>query len=139
MAEKKESTKVKDFTEPAKEFSGLVKENFLNGFDFTLSLWEENVKALNNQVDYWFNAEKDFLKTVRDFYSKFPKELNPSGNGNSKLLEEGTDRIVAFQKEYVEIVRSISDKLTKETKSLTQKNMEKAFSLLDDYLSTFRV
>ena len=139
MAEKKDTTKVKDFSEPTKEFSGLVKENFLNGFDFTLSLWEENVKALNTQVDYWLNVEKDFLKTVREFYSKFPKELNPSGNGNAKLLEAGSDRIVAFQKEYTDIVKTISDKLTKETRSLTQKNMEKAFSLLDDYLNTFRV
>jgi hypothetical protein len=32
---KKAASKVKDFTEPAKEFSGLVKENYLNGLDIS--------------------------------------------------------------------------------------------------------
>jgi len=139
MAEKKETHQVKDFTEPVKEFSGSVKENYLSGFDFALSLWEENVKALNNQVDYLLNAEKEYAKTVKGFSSKLPKEFGPIGNGNTKVIEEGVDRIVAFQKEYVNTIISISDKLTKVTKDLTHKNIEKAFSFFDDYLSSVRV
>ncbi len=139
MAEKKETHQVKDFTEPVKEFGGMVKENYLNGFDFALSLWEENVKALNNQVDYLLNAEKEYAKTVKEFSSKLPKEFGPIGNGNTKVIEEGVDRIVAFQKEYVNTIRSISDKLTKETRELTHKNIEKSFSLFDYYLNAFRV
>ncbi|MFQ5788628.1 MAG: hypothetical protein ACE5H1_11690 [Thermodesulfobacteriota bacterium] len=139
MAEKKEPKRVKDFTDPVKDLSGLVKENYLNGFDFTVSLWEENVKAINSQVDYLLNAEKEYAKTVKQVYSKLPTELSPVGNGNSKLVEEGFDRLISLQKEYVDTVKNISDKLTKETKSLTHKNVEKAFSLFDDYIEAFTI
>jgi len=77
--------------------------------------------------------------TVKEFSSKLPKEFGPIGNGNTKVIEEGVDRIVAFQKEYVNTITSISDKLTKVTKDLTHKNIEKAFSLFDYYPNAFRV
>ncbi len=137
MADKKETKRVKDFTVPVKDLSGLVKENYLNGFDFTLSLWEEQVKAINSQVDYFLNAEREYANTVKQAYSKLPGEFSPVSNGNSKLVDEGFDRLISLQKEYAGTVKSISDKLTKETKNLTHKNVEKAFSLFDDYLEAF--
>ena len=139
MVEKKETQRSKDVTNSVKELTGLVKESYLNGFEFAVSLWEENVKALNTQVDYVINAEKDYVKSLREFCSNLPKEVNPFGNGNSKALDEGVDRVVAFQKEYINAVRNMSDKLTRETRDLTHKNVEKAFSLFDDYLKSFSV
>src|SRR3990172_4358694 len=99
MAATKETQKVKDFTETVKGMTGLVKENYINGVEFALSLWDGNPKAINGQVD----------------------------------------RLVAFQKDYVDSVRKVSDKFTKEALNLTQKNVEKAFSLIDDYIGLFRV
>lgn len=139
MVEKKETQRLKDLTNPAKELSGLVKESYLNGFEFAVSLWEENIKAINTQVDYLINAEKDYVKSLREFCSNLPKEVNPFGNGNSKALDEGVDRVVAFQKEYINAVRNMSDKFTRETRDLTHKNLEKAFSLFDDYFKSFSV
>ncbi len=138
MSGKKETQRIKDVTNPVKEFTGLVKESYLNGFEFAVSLWEENLKSLNTQVDYLINAEKDYVKSLKEFYSNLPKEVNPFGNGNSKALDDGVDRIVAFQKDYVSAVRSLSDKLTRESRDLTHKNVEKAFSLFDDFLNSFR-
>ena len=139
MAEKKETQRPKDITGPVKELTGLVKESYLSGFEFTVSLWEENVRSLNTQVDYLINAEKDYVKSLKEFYSNLPKEVNPFGNGKSKAIDDGVDRIVAFQQEYITALRSMSDKLTRETRDLTHKNVEKAFSLFDDYLNSFRV
>jgi len=139
MAEKKDTKRVKDFTVPVKDLSGLAKENYLNGFDFTLSLWEENVRAINSQVDYLLNAEKEYANTVKQVYSKLPSEFSPVSNGNSKLVDEGLDRLISLQRGYADTVKSISDKLTKETKNLTHKNVEKAFSIFDDYLEAFTV
>lgn len=141
MVEKKETQRFKDVTNPVKELTGLVKESYLNGFEVAVSLWEENIKALNNQVDYLVNAEKDYAKSLKEFYSNLPKEVNPFGfgNGSSKALDDGVDRIVAFQKEYINAVRNMSDKVTRETRDLAHKNVEKAFSLFDDYLNSFRV
>jgi hypothetical protein len=139
MVEKRETQRPKEARNPAKELSGLVKESYLSGFEFAVSLWEENVRSLNAQVDYLINAEKDYAKSLKEFYGNLPKEVNPFGNGNSKALDDGVDRVVSFQKEYVNAVKSMSDKLTRETRDLTHKNVEKAFSLLDDYLNSFRV
>ena len=133
MAVTKETQKVKDFTETVKGMTGLVKENYINGVEFALSLWEENQKVLNAQVDQWLNLQQEFIKAGREFSDKFPKELATFSNGNS------VDRFVTIQKEYVESARKVSDKFTKETHNIAQKNVEKGFSLIDDYIGLFRV
>ena len=133
MAATKETQKVKDFTETVKGMTGLVKENYINGVEFALSLWEENLKVSNAQVDQWLNLQQEFIKAGREFSDKFPKELATFSNGNS------VDRFVTIQKEYVESARKVSDKFTKETHNIAQKNVEKGFSLIDDYIGLFRV
>src|SRR3990172_3699557 len=109
MAATKETQKVKDFTETVKGMTGLVKENYINGVEFALSLWEENQKVLNAQVDQWLNLQQEFIKAGREFSDKFPKELATFSNGNS------VDRFVTIQKEYVESARKVSDKFRNET------------------------
>ncbi len=138
MAATKETLKVRDLSETVRGITGLVKENYLNGVEFALSLWEENLKVLNTQVDHWLNVKKNYINSVRELYEKSPKEVVPFWNGNSKVINDEVDRLVVFQKDYTESVRSISDRFTKETLNLTKKNVEKALSLFDDYLNVFR-
>ncbi|MBI2488001.1 MAG: hypothetical protein HYW01_13880 [Deltaproteobacteria bacterium] len=137
MAETKETFKVKDLTETVKGLTGLVKENYLNGVELALSVWAENLKVLDNQVDQLFNFQQEYIKAGKEFQKKLPKEAGTFLDGNSKVIDE-FDRLVTFQKDYVKSVRSISDKFRKETVNLTQKNVEKAFSLVDDYLNLFK-
>jgi hypothetical protein len=132
MPATKETQKVKDFTESIKGITGLVKENYLNGVEFALSLWEENLKVLNAQVDQWLNFQQEFIKSGRDLYDKFPKELALFSKGGS------VDHFATLQKGYVESVRKVSDKFTKETLNLAEKNVEIAFSIIDDYMDLFR-
>ena len=138
MAEKKES-KVKDFTDTIDGFTGMVRENYLNGLKLAISIWEENQKVLNAQVDQWLNFQKEYVKASREAYEKLPKEVKELWNGNAKAMNDEVDRMIAFQKEYVETVRGISDRVIKETISLTQKNVEKAFSLFDEYFGSLKV
>jgi hypothetical protein len=133
MAAIKGTSKVKDFTEAVKAITGLVKENYLNGVEFSLSIWEENLKVFNTQVDQLFNFQKEISRSGKELYDKFPKEVATFSKGNS------IDQFVILQKDYVESVRKVSDKFTKETQNLAQKNIEKAFSLVDDYIGLFRV
>ncbi len=44
MVERKE-LKVRDITDAVNEITGLVKDNCLVWFEFTNSLWEENLKV----------------------------------------------------------------------------------------------
>jgi molecular chaperone GrpE (heat shock protein) len=138
MAEKKEAT-VRDFTDTVKEITGVVKESYLNGLELALSLWEENLRVLNSQLDKWLSLQQDYVKAGKEYYEKFPKEMVPFLNGNAKAVNEEVDRVMSFQKDYVDSVRSISDKFIKDTLSLTQKNVDRAFSIYDDFLNSFRV
>jgi len=138
MAEIKETLKVKDFTETVKGITGLVKENYLNGVELALSLWTENLKVLDSQVDQWFGFQQEYVKTGKEWHKKLPKETETFFNGSSKAIDE-FERLLTFQKDYVKSVRTISDKFRKETANITQKNVEKAFSLVEDYLNAFKI
>jgi hypothetical protein len=148
MAEttKKVASKVKDVTEPAKEFSGLVKENYLNGLDFTFSLFEQNMKVLNSQVDHYFDLEKEFVTNLSEFYKDFPTELPftkdlpfakdlPLDGGIKKVAEQ-LERYTSYRKEQVASARSITSKFAKDAHSMAQENVEKVFSYWTDYFNS---
>jgi archaellum component FlaC len=127
---KKAASKVKELTEPVKEFSGLVKENYLNGLDFTFSLLEQNIKAFGAQADHIFDLEKEFVTNLSGFYKDFPKDLPfvkdlPYDGGVKKVSEQ------------VQTVKTMSEKFTKDARAMAQENVEKAFSLLGEYFSHF--
>ena len=134
----KETKKVKDFAEPAKEFSGLVKENYLNGLEFTFSLFEQNVKAFNTQADQILEIEREYVSNIGESYKGFPKDV-PFVNENVKKTTEQIDRYIALRKDQVKTSKNITDKFTKDIRALTQQNVEKAFSLVGDYLNLFTV
>ncbi len=149
---KKAASKVKDITEPAKEFSGLVKENYLNGLDFTFSLLEQNLKVLNSQVDHYFDLEKEFMTNLSEFYKDFPKDFpfakdmpfvkdlpfakNLPLEGGIKKAAEQLERFVSYRKEQVESARSITEKFAKDARAMAQENIEKVFSYWSDYFTT---
>jgi hypothetical protein len=76
---------------------------------------------------------------VREFYEKFPKEATVFWNGSTKTVNQEIDRYVALQKDYIDSVRSLSDKFAKDTLNLTQKNVERTFAFFDEYLDAFKV
>ncbi len=138
---KKAASKVKDFTEPAKEFSGLVKENYLNGLDFSFSLFEQNFKALAAQADQFLSLEKEFLANVGEFYKEFPKDLPFAKEfqyeGCFKNIAEQLDSYHSYRKEQLNAVKTTTEKLTKDARAAARENVEKAFSLFGEYFNAF--
>lgn len=134
MGERKEAPKVEDFTNVVKGITGFVRDNYLNSWKLPLSLWEENLKVLGTQVEQWQNFQQDYINAVIEFYERFP-----GGNGNPRATKENFEHFTAFQKNYVSLVMGASDRFTKETLNLIQKNVAKASSLFDSYLNLFRV
>ena len=138
---KKSASKVKEFSEPVKEFSGLVKENYLNSLDFTLSLFEQNLKALSTQAEHMFGLEKEFISNVSGFYKDFPKELpfvkDLPYDGKVKKVSEQLDRYLIYRKEQIETVKSMTEKFTKDARTMAQENVERAFSIFGEYFNLF--
>jgi hypothetical protein len=138
---KKAASKVKELTEPVKEFSGLVKENYLNGLDFTFSLFEQNIKALGSQADHMFDLEKEFVTNLSGFYKDFPKDLpfvkDLPYDGSAKKVSEQLDRYLTYRKEQIQTAKSMTEKFTKDARALAQENIEKTFSLFGEYFNLF--
>jgi hypothetical protein len=138
---KKSASKVKEFTEPVKEFSGLVKENYLNGLEFTFSLFEQNLKALGTQAEHMFDLEKEFMTNVSGFYKDFPKDLpfvkDLPYDGSVKKVSEHLDRYLTFRKEQIQTAKNMTEKFAKDARTMAQENIERAFSLFGDYFNRF--
>lgn len=138
---KKAASKVKDITEPVKEFSGLVKENYLNGLDFSFSLFEQNFKAFTTQADQILSLEKEFIANVSEFYKDFPKELpfakDLPYDGGVKKVTEQLDRYISYRKEQLQTVKATTEKFTKEARTAAHENVEKAFSIFGEYFNLF--
>jgi hypothetical protein len=137
---KKLTSKVKDIAEPAKELSGLVKDNYLNGLDFTFSLFEQNVKAIGTQADHIFELEKEFVTNLSGFYKDFPKDLpfmkDLPYDGSFKVTEQ-LDRYITYRKEQLQTAKNMSEKFTKDARTIAQENIERAFSLFSEYFNLF--
>ena len=139
MANNKLTYDVKDFTEPVKEFSKLVKETCLNTLDFSLSVAEENKKVFNKQLDYVIDAEKEYVNNVKDFYGSLPKGDYPFDKIDSRAFDEGLEKIFAFQKNLFESFKGISDNVSLESHEFAKENVLKAFSMLDEALGSIKL
>ncbi len=138
---KKSASKVREFTEPVKEFSGLVKENYLNGLEFTFSLFEQNLKALSAQAEHVFDLEKEFMTNVSGFYKDFPKDLpfvkDLPYDGSVKKVSEHLDRYLTFRKEQIQTTKNMTEKFAKDARTMAEENIERTFSLFGDYFNRF--
>ena len=132
---KREELKVRDITDAIKTATGLVKENFLVGFDLTISLWEENLKVLSSQLDKWLSLQRDYINLVRDVSEKFPNEGVRMWSEGLKPLHAQTEWFTSLQRNYIRSTQNSSDKLTKDIIKLSQKSIERTFSAFEDYLN----
>jgi uncharacterized protein YnzC (UPF0291/DUF896 family) len=135
MNNKKKAPKVEDSTDTeVEETTGFVRENYIKSFKLPISLWEENLKFLNTQIEQWLSFQQDYINSVTEFYGKFP-----GWNGNSKNTDSYFKYPLALQKNYIDSVRATLDSFTKQNLELIQKNIEKGSSLFDSYFNLFRV
>ncbi len=128
-----EAPKIEEFTNVLKGPTGFVRENYLSSFKLPISLWEDNLKFLNTQVEQWVNFQQNYINAVIKFYDELP-----SRDANSEDTNGHFKYPLALQKSYIDSVRSTLDSFTKKNLDLIQKNIEKTSSLFDSYLNLFR-
>lgn len=139
MATSKQAYDVRDFTEPVKELSKLVKETYLNTLDFSLSVAEENKRVLNKQLDYVIEAEKEYISTVKDLYGTLPKQDYPFAAIDTRVFEDGLEKVFEFQRNLVDSFKGISGSVAAESHDFAKKNVIKAFTMFDEALDTIKV
>ncbi len=139
MATKAKPYDVKDFTEPVKELSRLVKETYLNTIDFSHSVTEENKKMFQKQLDYALEAEKEYVNTVKDLFDKLPKDEMPFAKVDGKAFDDGWVKALEYSRHVVDSLKSMSDNMTAGSHDMAKKNVIKAFSIFDEALDSLKI
>jgi hypothetical protein len=70
--------------------TGLVKENYLMGFQLGLSLWKENLKVINNQIEQWVAVQESYATQIRELFARFPAEAVNFWDGNPRFVNNLT-------------------------------------------------
>ena len=125
-----------DFIDFFKSLNELARENYDLGIKTAMALWDESLKFANAQLDHFFNIQREYTDRVKANVQRFPNEA--AIFWNNSYLNGNYDRITSAQRDYVNIVRQISEKFTKEALSLSQKSTEKTLSVFEDYISLFK-
>lgn len=133
LAERQELLKVEGFSKLGMNIREFMRGGYLNSFKIPFSIWEEHLMVLNDQVKQWQNFQQDYIRAVIEFYDRFP-----SPNKDSKDMKSNFEHFVDFQKEYVELITSLSEKFTKETLEGIQRNVDIASSLLKKYINQYK-
>jgi hypothetical protein len=115
--------------------TGLVKENYLVGFELTISLWEENLKVLNSQLNKWLSLQGDYLNLMKDASEKLPNEGMRMWSEVFKPLSSPSDWFTSLQRNYLRLTQNASDKFTKDVLNLSQRYIERVSSAFSDYVS----
>lgn len=98
---------------------------------------EEARRELKIEEIKYKTIQKEYKNLIKDIFDRFPNEGVNFWNGNSKFASAQIEKMILSQKDYSNIVMNASDRFMKEVPH--SKNIEKAFSLFDDYLSIFRL
>lgn len=127
-----EALRVRDYTEMAREFTGLVKENFLIGVQLGLSLLEGNLKMINAQSEQLLAAQKEYYTTLTtEIVERFSTEAVNFWNDNSRNHPE---RVISFQKDFSNVVINTSDRFMKEALLFMEKSVDKTLANFNSYV-----
>jgi len=135
---KKKEAGSRDIVDLFKGLTDLARENYKMGLELSISLWEENLRHITSQVNQWLVWQEDYNRLMKDLVDRFPNEVVNFWNGNSRAINGQAERFLALQRDYIDSGRKVSEKLTKDMVSFTQKSVERSFSLFSDYLSLLR-
>ncbi len=129
----KTNEKVEDFSEVLQELHGLVKDNYMLGFEALATLIEENKKFIDSQYEQFFALQKELLETTKaacDGLTKGFAEFPIAAN---------IDRLTKIQEDNVALLQNLIDRFSRNTLNLTQKATENAFKVFEDYAKIFNV
>lgn len=117
---------VGNFKEFYKGLNGLVKDNLVLGFEAVNTLVDEEQKVADAQLDYVFTVKEDIAKNIKEALKDVP---------NNDIFITGLESVAAAQRQYFDLARSYSEKLTKSTLEVTQKSTEKALASFDEIIN----
>ncbi len=97
---------VRDYTEDsvdiAKELTSQVRDSYLTSYKLGLSLWENNIKMVNDYVGQWISLQQEL-------YTSFVDTVIPR-SGNAYFGRDLIERAFSIQRDYIDEVRGLSER-----------------------------
>jgi hypothetical protein len=97
---------VRDYTEDsvdiAKELTKQVRDSYLTSFKLGLSLWENNIKMVNEYIGQWLSLQQEL-------YTSFVDMINPR-SGDVYFGRDLIERAFSLQRDYIDEVRNLSER-----------------------------
>ena len=135
---KKEELRVENIEYTVGELTGLIKENYIAGLELSLSIYNENVKLLEKQMESWLAVQHDCADVMKEFLGKFPGEGAGLWGGSIKNpIAAQIDWYISLQNGNLELFKNTFYKFPKEAANVGRRNIESAFSVFDDFLNFF--
>ena len=125
---------VRDYVDMTRELTGLVKESYITGLQFFFSIYEESLKVINTQSEEWRRLHEESTRLVRETFERFPAEAVNFWNTHSRFIDSHAGKIIAFHKDYSQVLINTSDKFMKETIGLIKNSIDRIFGSFNEYL-----
>jgi hypothetical protein len=99
---------VRDYTEDsvdiARDLTKQVRDSYLTSFKLALSLWENNVKMINEFIGQWVSLQQEVYTSLMDVANL--RSLHGDLRFGSDLIE----RTFAIQRNYIDELRNLSER-----------------------------
>lgn len=126
--------RVRDYVDMGRELTGLVKESYIMGLQLFFSICEENLKIINRQAEELGRLQGESAKLIREPFERFPTEAVNFWNSHSRFIDSHAERIIAFHRDYSQVLINTSDKFMKETIGLIKNSIDRIFGSFNKYL-----
>ena len=131
---KRNDKKAKEIRDPVKSQYGLVRDNYMKWLELTESMWLENLKAFEAQMDVWLSLQKGYLDFVKMISKSKPDPgVNIMDSSYNPFVAQ-MDYLTSLQKDIIDLKKRKAQKLTKGMIDLHKRNIEKTLSSFDKYL-----
>ncbi len=94
----KEEEEILDIT---REFMRMARENWINGFQLCLSIWEESLKIPRNQIEQLISVQEEYATFIKEVSKRLPTKIVSLWSDNLKSVSASLERILFILKEFL--------------------------------------
>jgi hypothetical protein len=104
-----------DSIEISRELTRQVRDSYLTSLKLGLSLWENNLKMVNDVIGQWLSIRHELYTSLTDMFT-------PS-NGDPDLGRSLIERTFSIQRQYIDRLRDLSEREVQEAERELKENL----------------
>jgi hypothetical protein len=110
---------VREYTEDSvdisRELTRQARDSYLSSLKLGISLWENNLKMMNNFIGQW-------LSVNQELYTSFVDTVIPR-SGNAYFGKDLIEKAFSLQREYIDRIRDVSESEMEQAERQLKENL----------------